>query len=541
MTPSNTAKSRPGGGFPGPERERHDSILRPVRRVQLFFPPMVFPKLQSRQTAMFPLGLGYIAAVLECEGYEVSLVDCPSEGNETMVDIGKDRYVYGLTREQIRLKIETFRPDAVGISCLFTSLVNQMLMVAEVAKEVDSEIAVICGGPHVSAMYKRLIMNPLIDYCVIGEGEQVTVDLLNAMTRGSGLEDVGALCYRRGGRPVVQPRRSWIENLDEIPFPARHLGNMQHYFEIGYVQGIRLDGGKRLRIVQITSSRGCPFQCTYCAKGVTWANRFRTRSPKNVLDEIEHLIDTYGAERIAFQDDNLTANLDRAAAIFDGIVERKLDITWEAHNGLALKYVTAELLEKMKASGCVSFTIAVESANPATLQRIKKPDYTRLAPVVVERARKLDIEVRAFYMIGFPGETLDDVYRTVEYARGLNLPVSNFAIVTPLPGTELYEECVQKGLIDGDTMDFEDFSFGGMDLQLSEVPVSKLKEIRKIEWLKLVLMDEHGHLRRDTNMGHQDLMDELGNGITLFPDNEDLRRLYAEASVICGREEVPSE
>jgi magnesium-protoporphyrin IX monomethyl ester (oxidative) cyclase len=509
-----------------------DSVIRPVRRVQLFFPPMVFSRFQSRQTAMFPLGLGYIASVLEGAGYDVAMVDCPSEGYGTSIDIGKDREVYGLTPEQIRQRIEQFRPEAIGISCLFSTLERRMLQIAQIAKQVDPDIVVFIGGPHVSAFYKRLARNPYVDYCVTGEGEQVAVSLLRALNEGGrGLEDLHALCYRAGGRVLLQSRQGWIQDLDTLPYPARHLIDTQTYFDIGRVQGLRKDGERRLRIEQMTTSRGCPFQCTYCGKNVTWGKGYRTRSAKNVLDEMEHLIERYGVERFAFQDDNFTANMERAAEICDGIVERGLDITWEAHNGLGVNFLSPALLEKMKASGCVGFTIAVESATDATLKRVRKPNYIKLAPPIVKVAKQLGIEVRGFFMIGFPGEELDEVWQTVAYAHELDLAVSAFALVTPLPGTKLYLECVAAGLIDEATIDFEDFSFGAFELELSKVPVEQLKAIRKVEWLKTVLMDRaSGGLKSDVDMAPSDVLAELGNGILLFPEQHELRRLHSEAS-----------
>ncbi len=497
---------------------------------------MVFSRFQSRQTAMFPLGLGYIGAVLDRNGYEVELVDCPSEGYDTTIDIGKDREVYGLTPEQIAERIRKYRPDAIGLSCLFSTLEKRMLMVAQIAKEIDPNIVVVCGGPHVSAFYQRIIRDPAVDYCVIGEGEDVILDLFGAMNRnGDGLDGVHAVCYRRDGQVVNQPRRNFIENLDTVPFPARHLVSAETYFGIGKVQGLRKDGERRLRLEQMTTSRGCPFQCTYCGKNVTWGKSYRSRSANNVLDEMEHLISEYGIERFAFQDDNFTADMERAAAIFDGIIERKLNITWEAHNGLGVNFLSPDLLEKMKASGCDSFTIAVESSNAATLRRVKKPNYIKLAPPIVTKARELGIEVRGFFMIGFPGETYDEVLRTVEYARNLDLAVSAFALVTPLPGTNLYRECVEAGMIDEATVDFEDFSFGAFDLKLSEVPVERLKAVRKIEWLKTVMMDRAtGGLKSEINMNPQDVLDELANGLRLFPDEAELTRLHKEAQESFG-------
>ena len=488
-------------GVPQKEKDARKSPaskFRPVQKVQLFFPPMVFSKYQSRQTALFPLGLGYIASVLEQEGLDIELVDCPSEGYDTLVDIGKDRFVYGLTEEQIRARIERFRPDAIGISCLFSTLEKRMMIVARIAKEVDPNIVVFVGGPHVSAFFKRVIQDPAIDYCVIAEGEHGAVELTRALNGKQELADIGALCYRDGADIVVQPRTGWISVLDDLPFPARHLVDFERYFQIGKVQGVRLDSTGELRLAQMTTSRGCPFQCTYCAKNVTWGTRYRTRSTKSVLDEMEYLIETYGVQRFAFQDDNFTADMVRAAEICDGIVKRKLNITWEAHNGLGVNYLSPELLEKMKASGCVSFTIAVESATDATLARVQKPNYIRHAPPIVKKAKELGIEVRGFFMIGFPGESIDEVWKTVEYARELNLAVAAFALVTPLPGTRLYHECVEAGMIDESTIDFEDFSFGAFELQLSQVPVHALKVIHKIEWLKTVLGRE-----QKVQTGHQ--------------------------------------
>ena len=519
-----------------------DSIIRPIRRVLLIFPPMVFSRFQSRQTALFPLGLGYIASSLEAAGgYEVAMLDCPSEGYDTLQDIGKDRMIYGLPEDEIRRRIEQFRPDAVGISCLFSTLENRMLRVATIAKQVDPGIVVVSGGPHTSAFYRRLMRQPVMDYCVIGEGERIIVELFGALNEGRPPEGIEALCYRRNGHMVVQERTGYIEDLDAVPFPARHLVNQEAYWNIGKTQGLRLDGDTRLRLAQMTTSRGCPFLCTYCAKNVTWGKSYRTRSAKSVLDEIEYLIEKYGIQRFAFQDDNFTADMDRAAQIFDGMIERKLNITWEAHNGLGVNFLSPELLEKMKASGCVSYTIAVESANDVRLRKAKKPNYIKLAPPIVKKSKELDIEVRGFFMIGFPGETLEEVRRTVAYAHDLKLAVTAFALVTPLPGTVLYNECVEAGMVDEETVDFEDFSFGAFELQLSEVPVEQLKATRKIEWLKTVMLDDNGRFKRDIGMKPEDAIEELENGMTLFPDQPEMRTMYEQAMTFYGcKKPVPA-
>src|SRR5262249_32990967 len=155
-----------------------------------------------------------------------------------------------------------FRPDAIGISCLFSTLEKRMLMIARIAREVDPNIIVIVGGPHVSAFYNRLSLDPAVDYCVIGEGEYTTRNLFDAMNAGRPVDSAGALTLRREGQRIVYPTVDWIQNLDELPFPARHMVDQDVYFRIGKTQGLRLDGEKRLRLTQMTTSRGCPFQCT---------------------------------------------------------------------------------------------------------------------------------------------------------------------------------------------------------------------------------------------------------------------------------------
>ena len=481
---------------------------------------MVVSTVSSRQTSLFPLGLGYIASVLEAEGMEVCLVDCASEGYDTTLNIGKDRIVYGLTPDEIRQRIVDFKPDLVAVSALFSTLEKRMLMIAEIAKEVDPKIVVVAGGPHVSAFYERIIRNPAVDYCVIGEGEEIMAQLLHALNGSCRFEDIGGLCRRDGGNVVIQSRRSYIENLDGLARPARHLVDMETYFRIGEPQGFRIEENHGLRSVTMTTSRGCPFQCTYCGKGVTWGKSYRTQGVESVLNEMEHLIETYGANHFAFQDDNFTADMERAAAIFDGIVERGFNINWEAPNGLGVNFLNPPLLEKMKASGCDSFTIAVESANDATLRRVRKPNYITLAPPVVEKAKELGITVRGYFMIGFPGETLVEVMQTVDYARRLDLAVASYSLVTPLPGTPLYAECVEAGMIDQETVDFEDFAFGAFELELSQVPVSELMAIRKAEWMRAMFLDINGRFRSDCGLKKSDVLKEIDGGMKSYPGNE---------------------
>ena len=509
-----------------------DSICsKKIRKVMLIYPAMVIDRLQSRQTAMFPLGLGYIAGVLANE-FEVTLLDSSLEGYNNMRTLPNGKTVYGLEDRDMKSSIEGFLPDAIIISCLFSSLHYQTLRVARLAKEVDGNIVTIVGGPHPSAVPHLFLREYSVDYCIVGEGEYTTLKLLQGIDKGKKIQnDMDGLGFRSAGNTLLTPKKNFIANLDELPFPARHLIDLNRYFTIGKVQGLRLDGEKRthLRIIQMIATRGCPNQCTYCAKSITWGKKYRMRSSHNIVEEIEHLIDTYQIERIAYQDDNLTINRKYIMSLLDALIESKLPITWEAHNGLEVDTLDKQLLDKMKASGCVSFTAAIESGTQEILQKVKKKVDLKGAKETIRYAQSIGIDVRGFFMLGFPDESRDQIQKTCDYARELSLSVTAFALVTPLPCTELWSYCEKEGLVDLDKIDFENLSFGGLNLQLSEVPVPELHKIRKIEWLKNAFADLDGNLKRDLTISRKELLSEIEKGIKLYPDDEELRTLFSQA------------
>ena len=509
-----------------------DSIsIKKIRKVLLIYPSMIFDKIQSRKTAIFPLGLGYIAGTLANE-FEVKMLDSSLEGYDNIRSLPNGKTVYGLEDRDIKSVMEGFLPDAVLVSCLFSSLHFQTIRVTRLAKEVSEKIVTIVGGPHPSAVPHFFLRERSIDYCILSEGEYTALKLLKTIDQGKKPQNsIDGVGFRSEGKPLLIPKKNYITNLDKLPFPARQLVELDRYFAIGRVQGLRLDGKreKPMRIIQMLATRGCPNRCTYCAKSVVWGNKYRTRSSHNIIEEISHLVDTYQAERIAFQDDNLTINRNFIMSFLDALIQAKLPVKWEAHNGLEIDTLDEQLLDKMKASGCVSFTAAIESGTQEILQKVKKKVDLQRAKETIRYAQSIGLDVRGFFMLGFPGETREQIQKTCEYARSLNLSVTAFALVTPLPGTELWIHCEKEGLVNLDTIDFENLSFGGLDLQLSEVPVSELYKIRKIEWLKNAFADTEGNLKRNLLISKEELLSEIEKGIRLYPDDKELARLFSQA------------
>lgn len=484
-----------------------------AKRVLLIYPPMVYNKLQSRKTSVFPLGLGYIGSKLE-RAFDVKLLDMQLEGydNERLLPSGAT--LYGLDNISLYEYIQNYQPHYVLISCVFSSMHNRALAIASIVKSFNRDIIVIIGGPHPSALPYMFTKDPNVDYVIIGEGERTVYDLLrhDKITDGIAFKD------------TVIPKKTFIRDIDALPFPARNLVDYNRYFNIGTVQGLRTGLESNLRLIQMICSRGCPNRCTYCAKSITWGNSYRTRSIDNIIKEIEHLKHAYNVERIAFLDDNLTKKRTFATDLFKALVN--MDIEWEAHNGLEVDTLSAETLDAMKSSGCKSFTAAIEFGTQEILEKCRKKIDLEHAKDVIRYAQSIGLDVRGFFMIGYPGETLDTIKRTCDYAHSLNLSVTAFSLATPLPGTELWEYCIDNNIIDLNNVDMEHLSYGGFNLQLTDIPVEKLYHIRKLEWIRSVFSDQRGELKTDLNISTEVAEDELSRALEAYPENMQIRKWY---------------
>jgi anaerobic magnesium-protoporphyrin IX monomethyl ester cyclase len=286
----------------------------------------------------------------------------------------------------------------------------------------------------------------------------------------SGLD--GAL-WKSDGNVVVRPKTRFIENLDELPFPARHLLPMAKYAEVG--EAFLLT--KRRPFTPLNTSRGCVAQCTFCPVHATWGGRWRARSAGNVLDEIEHLVTEYGVREIHFDDDNLVLNRKRAVSLFQGMIDRKLDVVWTVPTGLALWAVDDDLLSLMKKSGCYKLFVAVESGDEHVLREvIRKPlDLKKVKPLV-RTMQRLGIEVESFFVVGMPGETRESLRRTFQFARELDTDASHYFFANPMPGTKLWDLCEEKGYF-RDGFSLEEVRVERANIETPELPAGELERM----------------------------------------------------------------
>jgi anaerobic magnesium-protoporphyrin IX monomethyl ester cyclase len=414
-------------------------------RVLLINPP--YPRFPADpKNASPPLGLAYIAAVLEPQRHTVKITDCVVEGFATETEVG-NRTVYGLSIRQLLQIIKEYRPDIIGISCMFSTLDSIVKDLSRRIKGEFPEITIVLGGTHATVLAEQLVREPSIDYVVRGEGEHAFPRLVEHLEQKRPVETVNNLTWLDNGEIHSTPQE-FIEDIDKLPLPARHLLNMEGYIRIGHLQGLTKKG---TRATTLITSRGCPAKCVFCSIHAVWGNKFRAHSPEYVLNEMQQLRDKYGIEHLVFEDDNMTLDRARAEAIFRGMVDRGFDFSWTAPNGVALWTLDAGLLTLMRESGCYWLSLGVESGDPKTLREIiHKPLQIDKINYIVKVCKRLKIHTTAFFVIGLPGETPQSMRRSMQYAENLDVDSLCISIATPYPGTPLYRICEQeKYLIDG--------------------------------------------------------------------------------------------
>lgn len=418
-------------------------------KVLLVIPPRTILK-SSVQRCCTPIGLAYIAAVLEKEKIDVRIIDCYAEGYENTKDLDDGYIKVGLDDKEIIRRIDEYKPDFVGVNCSFTSEINNVYHICKLVKKHDKKITVVVGGLHPSNYPKETLEGcKEIDYIILGEGEYRLVKLVK------GKRNFDGLVIGKTGKII--PATTRIENIDEIPFPARHLLKMEIYLKINkHISPYP----KREKTEQILTSRGCPGKCIFCTSSNFWGHSFRKRSPENVIEEMKLLIKDYGVEEFQFTDDTMTLDRERAMKIFE--MMKPLNVSFCMANGVFVNSLTEEMIKKMKEAGCYQITFSVESGNKKSLEIMKKSLKLERVKPLADYAKKLGIGRHATFVLGFPGENIEDIKDSFRFASQIDFDSASFFIVSPLPGSELYEICLEKGYL-------TDISFSKLDFKSTKI------------------------------------------------------------------------
>lgn len=379
--------------------------------------------MQRVINAIPSLGLSYIAAVAKQHGYPVSIIDCT-------LGMGHTEVIERVLRE---------KPDIVGLTCT-TPTYPSVVKVALDIKAFLKDTVIVIGGAHVTAVKEEAITGTCIDVGVIGEGEETFLELIQHLeTKGKdNLEQVKGLIFKNEEKIVKTGIRGYIKNLDSIPFPARHLLPPLSDYRPTPASYRYLPLG-----VMITS-RGCPTNCTFCDRAV-FGKQYRARSADNVMEEIKELIYRYGAREIRFFDDTLTINKSRLFEICSKLqaIQKKIKIPWTCLT--KVNAVTKKMLTEMKKAGCWQVLYGIESGDPAMLKRLKKGTTIEENSQAIRWAKELGLSIRADFVVGTPGETLESLQKTLEFAIKSGVDYAHFNKFIPLPGTEIYQQLKAEG------------------------------------------------------------------------------------------------
>jgi radical SAM superfamily enzyme YgiQ (UPF0313 family) len=369
---------------------------------------VVAPPYPLEEAPAPPLGISYVAAAFEAAGAEVRIFDY---------------IVSQYTPEKLRAQIDAFAPDVLCGSSVTLNFPGAASIVSEAKRHLPSLITLM-GGPHVSFSAKRTLNDyPGIDLIVAGEGERTIAELMAEGMNPGKWGEIRGLAFRRNGDIVINAPQPFIEDLDSLPLPARHLLPLSRYQALGYP-------------ISIITSRGCPYSCIFCLGRRMVGNRVRLRNSSLVVDEIEEIL-SYGIDRINVADDLFVSSSGKVKEVCDEIIRRGLRFDWSAF--ARVNTVDLETLKLMRKAGCDSVSFGVETGNPEMLKLIRKGITRDQVRHAVSLCREAGIIAHTSFIVGLPGETSETLRETGEFAAGLG-SLYGYHFLTPFPGTTVREE-----------------------------------------------------------------------------------------------------
>lgn len=385
-----------------------------------------------------PLGLAYCASYLELHNHVVHIYDPPPYKKDTLIE-----------------HIRAFKPDIIGISCM-TPTFNAACSIAQKIKSVCT-IPIVFGGIHPTSVPRETLHNKYIDYIVIGEGEITLTELVHALSQNQDVSSIKGIGYKDGSEIKINPARPLIENLDDVPLPARELFPLNWYFQ--RFMGIR---GKWVKVTNMISSRGCPYNCTYCASKLLFSRKVRFNSPEFVVKEMELLIKQYKLDGVSFSDDTFSINKDRAIGICKEIKKRKLNCIWRVQ--MRADTIHEDVIEALAKAGCIQVDVGVESGSDRILNILKKGITSDQILNAAHILKKHRMRLCATFMIGNPSETMEDIMLTRSLASKIQADYTQFFITTPYPGTEMYNDICKRSPEIIKNISYDNFRHGGADL-----------------------------------------------------------------------------
>lgn len=391
-----------------------------------------------------PLGLAYIAAALERSGAQISVIDAIAEAPHKRTRCYKG-FLVGLLPEDIVSRIPA-DAEVIGISVIFTHEWPVLVHLVDLIKRDRPNATIVLGGEHVTSMPEFCLLTSKADAIVLGEGEATIVELVEHLGAGKPLSAVAGIGYREGERVVVNPRRARETKVDEIPWPAWHYFKPEVYSALGYVGGMNT----KVLTIPILATRGCPYQCTYCSSANMWTPNWIPRTPKGVVDEIQHLHETFGARNFPFQDLTAIISKDWIIEFCNELKSRQMDIIWQLPSGTRSEAIDGEVAALLRSTGMVNMAYAPESGSETTRRFIKKKMKTENLMRSIRAAAEADLNLSCFIVIGFPHDTPESLQENLDFIDRIaeaGVVDMGVAFYMALPGTELFHSLYDAGRI----------------------------------------------------------------------------------------------
>lgn len=405
-----------------------------------------------------PISLALCASMLESLGIEVIVHDC---------------IVGEIDFPELETIAQEFKPDLAVINTATPSIESD-LSVARVIKKVHPEATTVVIGIHVSALPEECLqLEPAVDVVIRGEPEFAVRDVAMTIRGSAELTQIDGISYRENNRVTHNMDREPAQNLDELPFPAWHLIDLNKYLMPFTTEPFLL----------VVTGRGCPYRCIFCAAKAYYGSRLRLRSPALVVDELEWAKDKLGVSNFLFWAESFTMKRKYALMVCDEIMRRGLKIRWVCNS--RVDHVDYEMLKKFKEAGCWMIGYGIECGTQRILDVMRKGTTLEQAREAAAAAKKAGLEVTGHFVLGFPGETEGDIWQTIRFAKELDLDYAQFYCTVPFPGSELYELARKNGWID--TEDWARFEQNYSVLDLPEMSASRVMTLRRRAFKKFYM------------------------------------------------------
>ena len=415
-------------------------------KITLANPP--YPPSVHSHPPFIPLGIAYLGAVAEKAGHEVTVIDCQAEK---------------LSYEDFRSRVAKTPADIIGVTAT-TLLYKSAMKLIDIAKQEQPQSVTVLGGSHGTFWDENALLEyPSLDMVVRREGEKTFLEILERLKNNLDFKGVLGTTFRnKNGKIIRNDERPFLEDLDSLPFPAHHLLPLEDLKRMGKI------------LFPLITSRGCVYWCDFCSTVRMFGRGYRMRSPKNVVDEMQLVHDNYGVDQVTFYDDAFTVDRNRVLKICEELHSRRLDMKWDC--GTRVDMIDRELLKTMKDAGCIAVWLGVESGSQTMLGAMNKSIKLDQTQTAFKTAHEEGLITIANTVLGFPGETEQTAWETINFLKKLNPDDVGFYVATPYPGTPMYDQVKKEGWLR--ITDFDKYDTAGATFETPWLSMKKLEEIR---------------------------------------------------------------